>query len=195
MIARTGRPERPHTIPNVVTGVRLVASLVCFAIAAARSDPRWSLAGLALHWALDAVDGFLARTLRQETRTGAQMDIIADRLTITFFYYTYLTWHPELAWPVGLFLLQFVGLDLFLSMQFLRWPILSPNYFYLVDRQIWALNWSGIAKFCNTGLVTILNLVPGTAPVTIVVCLCLIGLKTYSWVRLHGLPWPEERWA
>jgi CDP-diacylglycerol--glycerol-3-phosphate 3-phosphatidyltransferase len=178
-----------------VTGLRLTGSLLCFAVAAARGDPRWSLAGLALHWALDSLDGFLARLLRQETRTGAQLDILADRLTITFFYFNHLTRHPDLAVPVGLFLFQYVGLDLFLSMQFLRWPIVSPNYFYRVDRQIWLLNWSSVAKVCNTGVVTILNLVPGTVPVTILVCLCLIVLKTYSWVRLHGLPWPEEQWT
>ena len=126
---------------------------------------------------------------------GAQMDIIADRLIITFFYFNHLARHPELMLPIGLFLFEYVGLDLYLSIQFLRWPIVSPNYFYRVDRQIWTLNWSAVAKACNTGLVTVLNLVRGTEAVTVVVCLGLIGVKTYSWVRLHGLPWPEEQWT
>jgi len=47
-------------------------------------------------------------------------------------------------------------LDHYLSNQFIRWPILSPNYFYLVDRQTWLWLWSKPAKALNTGLVTLL---------------------------------------
>ena len=122
------------------------------------------------------------------------MDIIADRVLITFFYYNHLAGHPQSLVPIGLFLFEYVGPDLSSSIQFLRWPILSPNYFYRIDQRIWKLNWSGLAKVCNTGLVTVLNLVPGAAPVTTAVCLVLIGVKTYSSVRLHRLPWPEEKW-
>jgi hypothetical protein len=69
------------------------------------------------------------RALRQETRTGAQKDIIADRVLITFFCWDHLVSHPQLLLPVGLFLFEFIGIDLYLSMQFLRWPILSFDYF------------------------------------------------------------------
>jgi CDP-diacylglycerol--glycerol-3-phosphate 3-phosphatidyltransferase len=193
-LARTKLPEPPLTYANLVTWLRIAGSTMCFTMAAARSDPRWNLAGLVVYWALDLLDGFLARALHQETRMGAQMDIIADRLLITFFYYNHLAGHPALLAPVGLFLFEYVGLDLYLSIQFLRWPIVSPNYFYQVDRRIWVLNWSAAAKLGNTGLVTALNLVPGMAPVTVGVCCVLIGIKSYSWVRLHGLPRPEERW-
>jgi len=43
-IARTSLPEPPVTIPNLVTWMRIFGSLFCFAIAAARFDPRWNLA-------------------------------------------------------------------------------------------------------------------------------------------------------
>lgn len=194
MITRTQLPEPPLTYANLVTWLRIAGSLLCFAMAAVRSDVRWNLAGLVVYWVLDLLDGFLARSLHQETRMGAQMDIIADRLLITFFYYNHLASHPGLLAPVGLFLFQYVGLDLYLSIQFLRWPIVSPNYFYRIDRRIWLLNWSAVAKLTNSGLVTLLNLVPGTAPLTVGVCLILIGVKSYSWIRLHGLPRPEEQW-
>lgn len=195
MLARTKLPESPITYANLVTWVRIAGSMLCFAMAAARSDLRWNLAGLVVYWLLDSLDGFLARALHQETRMGAQMDIIADRLLITFFYYNHLAGHPDLLAPVGLFLFEFVGLDLYLSIQFLRWPIVSPNYFYRIDRRIWLLNWSAVAKVGNAGLVTVLNLMPGMAPVTVGVCLVLIGIKLHSWVRLHGLPRPEEQWV
>ena len=193
-LVRTDRPEPPLTVANLVTWLRIAGSIFCFAMAAVHADPAWNLAGLVVYWALDLVDGFLARALRQETRMGAQMDIIADRLLITFFYFNHLASHPQLLLPIGLFLIEFVGLDLYLSIQFLRWPIVSPNYFYRIDRRIWMLNWSPVAKMSNTGLVTVLNLLPGTAPVTVAVCVGLIGVKLYSWVRVHGLPGPEQQW-
>lgn len=193
-LVRTGRPEPPLTVANLVTWVRIAGSIFCFAMAAVHADPAWNLAGLVVYWALDLVDGFLARALRQETRMGAQMDIIADRLLITFFYFNHLASHPQLLLPIGLFLIEFVGLDLYLSIQFLRWPIVSPNYFYRIDRRIWMLNWSSVAKMGNTGLVTVLNLLPGTAPLTVAVCLGLIAVKVYSWVRVHRLPGPEQQW-
>ena len=48
------------------------------------------------------------------------------------------------------FLLSFLVLDTMLSLAFLCWPVLSPNYFHLVDRRVWALNWSPVAKVANT---------------------------------------------
>ncbi len=145
-VARADLPEPWLTIPNLVTGLRVCGSMCCFAIAAARSDSSWNLAGLIVYWVLDSLDGFLARALHQETRTGAQMDIIADRVLITFFYYNHLAGHPQLLVPIGLFLFEYVGPDLYLSIQFLRWPILSPNYFYRIDQRIWKLGnlvWPG----------------------------------------------------
>lgn len=74
-----------------------------------------------------------------------------------------------------------------LSNQFIRWPILSPNYFYLVDRTIWRLNWSPLAKSINSGAVTILLLVKGPAWVVAPVLAGLYAVKIYSFVRLCRL--------
>ena len=123
------------TWANLATAIRVVAGVVVFAIAAANRDETWNYAGLAVYWVLDVVDGFLARALDQETRLGAQMDILADRLLVAFFYLNYVAIHPEMIVPVALFLFQFMGIDHYLSNQFMRWPIKSPNYFYEVDRR------------------------------------------------------------
>ncbi|HTM22802.1 MAG TPA: CDP-alcohol phosphatidyltransferase family protein [Kofleriaceae bacterium] len=188
-------PAEPlATWANLVTIIRVVAGMIVFAIAADRGDPDWNLVGLGIYWSLDIVDGFLARSLDQETRLGAQMDIIGDRLLVTFFYFNHLASHPWLLPPVALFLFEFVGIDLFLSIQFLRWPIKSPNYFHLIDRRIWWLNWSVWGKLGNTGLVTLLLLGTGWIWVPAAVCAALIAVKVYSCLLLLRLPPAESRW-
>ena len=173
-----------RTWANAVTALRIVACVAMFAVAAALHSAAWNLAGLGLFWLLDIADGWLARRLDQETRLGAQFDILADRLLVAFFYMNHLAWHHELVVPVALFLVQFMLLDHHLSNQFLRWDLLSPNYFYEVDPIIWRLNWSPVAKLGNTALVTLL-LVVAHAPVwATAASLGLIAVKLYSLGRL-----------
>ena len=188
-ISPAGRPaEDLRTWANGITLLRTVAGLALFAVAAIERSPSWNLAGLALYWSLDVLDGFLARRLDQETRFGAQLDILSDRFLIAFFYLNYLALHPEAAVAIALFLFEFMILDHYLSNQFLRWPILSPNYFYLVDRTIWRLNWSPVAKTINSGAVTILLLITGSAWAVAPILVGLFGVKLYSFVRLYRLP-------
>lgn len=195
MTTRTASHESPLTWANLVTCLRVTGSITCFTIAALRGDASWNLAGLLIYWALDSIDGFLARALHQETRMGAQMDIIADRLLITFFYYNVLSRDPHLLLPAGLFLFQYLGPDLYRSIQFLRWPILSPNYFHQVDQRIWALNWSPVAKLSNAGFATALILLLGNAWLPVLVCAVLLAIKIYSCVRLQWVPAPERSWV
>jgi CDP-diacylglycerol--glycerol-3-phosphate 3-phosphatidyltransferase len=145
---------------------------------------------------MDCLDGFLARTLNQETRFGAQMDILSDRFLIAFFYLNYLAFHPELVAVIAVFLFQFMVLDHYLSNQFLRWRLLSPNYFYKVDRTIWWLNWSMPGKFFNSGVITILLLITNAAWAAWPVLGILFLVKIYSLVRMHLLPMPvpKGRW-
>lgn len=180
--------EDLHTYANAVTLVRTVVGLALFSVAAYQHSAAWNFAGLAVYWVMDVLDGYLARALNQETRFGAQMDILSDRFLMAFFYLNYLTWRPELASIVALFLFNFMVLDHYLSNQFMRWPILSPNYFNLVDRRIWLLNWSPLGKFCNSGLATILLLTARPVWLVLPVVVGLICVKTYSCVRLHRLP-------
>lgn len=72
------------TWANAATAVRLVVGLVVFAYAAVTRDETWNFIGLGVYWMLDVVDGFLARRFDQETRIGAQMDILADRVLVAY---------------------------------------------------------------------------------------------------------------
>src|SRR5512138_3035640 len=92
--------ETWRTWPNAVTALRTAAALGCFVAAALLRSEGWAYLGLAIHWALDVADGTLARALGQETRVGAQLDILADRLLVCGFYATFLRVHPGLAVPV-----------------------------------------------------------------------------------------------
>jgi CDP-diacylglycerol---glycerol-3-phosphate 3-phosphatidyltransferase len=187
--------ETWRTWPNAVTAIRVGAALACFVVAALRQSEAWNYAGLAVYWVLDIADGTLARALRQETRIGAQLDILSDRLLIGAFYANFLRGHPAMAIPVALHLLQFVVLDQYLSHQFMRWPCLSPNYFHEVDRTIWAWNWSPAGKIANSALATGAILGATLAGlgwiVPAAVCAAVIGLKVWSIARLASLPEPE----
>ncbi len=175
------------TAANVVTAIRTVVCLVLFAAAARSHSASLNFGGLAVYWGLDILDGWLARRLDQETRLGAQFDILSDRLLVAFFYFNYLHWHPEAALPVLLFLTNFMLLDHFLSNQFLRWPIRSPNDFHEVDRVIHLLNWSPLGKATNSGLVTVALTFLDWQTGAIAICVALMAVKGYSIARLHGL--------
>lgn len=175
------------TWANGVTALRTILCLVLFSVAAYAQDERLNLIGLGVFWLLDNVDGFLARKLDQETIFGAQFDILSDRLSFAFFYMNYLTFHRDLTVVIVLFMVNFILLDHYLSIQFLRLPLISPNYFYEVDPVVWRLNWSPPGKFCNSGLVTILMIGTGRVALPLI---CLVGLllvKVYSGVRMHSL--------
>ena len=174
-------PDTPWTWPNLITATRLVAGLVLFTLAALQGDERLNLAGLAVYWALDILDGAVARWLNQETLFGGQFDILADRLLVAFFYLNELYLYPSLAVPVVLFLVQFMGVDHFLSNQYLRHPgIVSPNYYYLVDRKVWQLNWSPAGKAFNTGLVTLLLVLTRSPVLVSAVVVAILIVKFYS---------------
>jgi CDP-diacylglycerol--glycerol-3-phosphate 3-phosphatidyltransferase len=183
--------EDLRTWANAVTLIRTVVGLALFTIAALEHSMAWNLAGLAVYWCLDGLDGRLARSLHQETRFGAQFDILSDRFLIAFFYLNYQALHPEAAVVIAPYLFEFMILDHYLSNQFMRWPILSPNYFYVVDRTIWRLNWSPPGKFFNSGMVTLLLLGTGSIWPVLPVLVALYGVKLYSAARLHSLPPPE----
>jgi CDP-diacylglycerol--glycerol-3-phosphate 3-phosphatidyltransferase len=184
--------ENLATWANGVTLLRTLGGLILFSIAAFTHNPYWNLAGLALYWLLDCLDGFLARALDQETQFGAQLDILSDRFLMAFFYLNYLSMHPNLVVVIALFLFEFMVIDHYLSNQFLRWRLLSPNYFHRVDRTIWRLNWSAPGKFLNSGVVTILLLTTKAAWAVWPVLVALYVVKIYSWLRLHRLPAPSS---
>lgn len=186
--------EDLRTWANGITLGRMVLGVLVFAAAALEQSAAWNYIGLAAYWALDMLDGLAARLLDQETRFGAQFDILVDRLLISFFYFNLLRSDPGLVAPIILFLIQFMVLDHYLSNQFLRWPIRSPNYFYVVDERIWRLNWSPAGKLFNTGFATLLLLAAPPAA-ALAGILAVSAVKLYSCVRLHRLPPPAADWS
>jgi CDP-diacylglycerol--glycerol-3-phosphate 3-phosphatidyltransferase len=184
-------PKDPRALasgPDAVTFLRLAGSLVFFVLAAVRGDPTANFIGLGIHWLGDLADGFYARKARQETILGAEIDIIADRVETMFFYVNFLHFRPALAVPAALYILDFAFVDFYLSYQFLKYDIISPNYFDRVDRRVYRLNFSPGGKFMNSTVVTLLLIfLPGWRWAAAGFAAGLIAVKTYSIGRLSRI--------
>lgn len=181
------RRERWGTVANGVTAAR-TALAVGLGLWAAFTAAGWLVvAGYAVYWLGDVADGWLARRRDEETRIGAVADIVCDRLCTAALAVGLVLVLPWTLWPVVVFGLQFVGVDLLLSLGFLRWPLLSPNYFYLVDRSLYRWNWSPPAKALNTASVVAVTALSGSAQLGAAVALLGLVVKTASLVRLGGL--------
>ena len=83
--------------PNVATVLSVVAG-GCAGVLMLAGEWGFALAFAVLAFALDAADGMLARARGQETRFGAYLDGVADRIT-EFFILSPLMFAP---WPDGL---------------------------------------------------------------------------------------------
>ena len=186
--------ERVGTAATVVTGVRTVVAVALAGWAAYDADLTLLLIALAVYWVGDVLDGFIARVRHCETRIGAVLDILCDRLCAAAFYFGLIWLQPEHVVPVMIYLAEFMVVDCFLSLAFLAWPVRSPNYFYVVDRTIWRWNWSKPAKAANSALFAVLLLVTGWTWVAVAVASALMALKVTSLVRLTriGLPVPAR---
>jgi len=165
----------------------LVISLAFFILAILNQSFTYNLIGFFIHWIGDFFDGFYARKLKQETILGAEIDIIADRLEIIFFYVVFLHFRPNLFLPAALYLVDYAFVDFYLSYQFVKYDIISPNYFYKVDKIIYLLNYSPGGKFSNSSVVTLtLILLPQLSIFVSLYATGLIIVKSYSVYRLHN---------
>jgi len=180
------------TAATGVTAIRTAVAVVLAGVAAHQHSLGWLLVSLLVYWVGDVLDGWVARRLGCETRTGAILDILSDRLCAGTFYGGLMWLQPALAPAVLLYLAQFVVLDCLLSLAFLAWPLRSPNYFYAVDRPLWLWNWSLPGKAANSSLFAVLLLATGSVPLGVAVALALTALKVGSLVRLGrlGVPVP-----
>lgn len=174
------------TIPNAITVVRTVVSLG-LALVALQSDDRlpWVVAAYLVYYLGDSADGLAARLLHQETRAGAVHDILSDRLCTAVCAANLILLQPDLAVPVGIFLLNFMVLDCLLSLSFLLWPIVSPNYFAVVDDLVYRLNWSHPAKALNN-IGIIVAVVVGSLPLALVIVVAQMAVKAWSAHRVVG---------
>ncbi len=183
--------EQWETWPNVVTAVRTVATVVVWAVAVTTGSNVWLLAALLCYWVGDIADGLLARVTHRETRTGAVLDVLADRLSVCLVVVSYTSTHPSVAVPAAVYLGQFVVLDAYLTLAFARWSLLSPNYFGLVDATVYRLNWSPPAKATNTGAVVLVWLLTGSTLAATVLATVVLGVKSYSALGIARLPVPR----
>lgn len=181
--------------PNLLTAVRTLGCVVLVGLAAGAGESatgeKLLLAALLVYWVGDIADGLLARTTGTETRTGAVLDVLADRLSVVMVIMIYVSWHPVTAIPAAVFLIQFVVLDAYLTMSFRTWSLLSPNYFFLVEPTVYKLNWSPVAKGTNTGAVVLTVLVTGSIAGATLLATAVFVVKAWSTARVARLPHPR----
>jgi CDP-diacylglycerol--glycerol-3-phosphate 3-phosphatidyltransferase len=96
--------------------------------------------------------------------------------------------------PIGIYLLEFMVVDMFLSTAFLAWPIRSPNYFWVIDRRIYLWNWSRIGKGANSGAFAVILLFSGWWWLGTIIAIGLLAVKCVSlrWLLQLGLPVPDR---
>jgi CDP-diacylglycerol--glycerol-3-phosphate 3-phosphatidyltransferase len=184
--------ETVLTWPTTITFVRTVATLVLGLLGAHHQSLTLLLWALGVYWVGDMADGAVARLMDRETRTGATLDIMCDRISAGVFYVGFAWYDPTMIVPVGIYLAEFMVIDMFLSLAFLAWPVSSPNYFYLVDRRIWLWNWSKPGKALNSALFAVLMVWTRDPWLAGLIACALLVLKIMSmvWLSRLGLPVP-----
>lgn len=178
-------------MPNAVTAVRTVGAVTLGVLGAVHGEPGLLLAALAVYWAGDLADGWLARRMNQETRRGAAFDVLADRVCALAFWVPWAASHPETQPAVAVYLAEFVAVDGVLSLLWLRWPLLSCNYVGRVSRTVYLLNWWPPAKATNTAGLLLLLVVWPSPPAALAFAAAVLVLKAASLVLLwRRLPAP-----
>jgi CDP-diacylglycerol--glycerol-3-phosphate 3-phosphatidyltransferase len=176
-----------RTLPNAITVVRTVAAVTVGLVAVAAQSLLLVVVAYSIYWVGDMLDGFVARRAGQETRIGAVLDIVSDRACTAVLCIGLVDLLPGIAAVAVVFLLSFLVLDTMLSLGFLCWPgLVSPNYFHVVDRRVWMLNWSPAAKAANTaGVVAAVAF--GAYHVALAVALGVVAVKAWSAVAVVRL--------
>jgi CDP-diacylglycerol---glycerol-3-phosphate 3-phosphatidyltransferase len=184
--------EDVATLASAITLTRTIGCLVAVTWSIAAGQVWLLFLGLAVHWLGDVADGIVARSRNEETRAGAVLDIVSDRLCIALYYVSYGHLHHSMLVPIAVFLFQFMVLDAHLSLTFLNWPLSSLNYFGRVDRTVYAWNWSTVGKAFNSGALVILMLTSKSPIACSLFAIAITAVKAASLVRLHraGVPSP-----
>src|SRR5580698_10352488 len=85
--------NRFWNVPNTLTVSRLVLALCVFALIA-NGWYYWALGIFAIAAVTDALDGYFARLLKQDTPLGRQLDPLVDKVIVSGCY-IYLTTIPD----------------------------------------------------------------------------------------------------
>ncbi|MEU7575445.1 MULTISPECIES: CDP-alcohol phosphatidyltransferase family protein [unclassified Micromonospora] len=168
-----------RTVPNYITAIRTVVSVAVGVAAVVAGSAVLLSVAYGIYWFGDVLDGWAARRLGQETRAGAVLDIVSDRACAAVLGAGLVSLVPDVAVVAVVFLLSFLVLDTMLSLAFLCWPVLSPNYFHLIDRRVWAVNWSPVAKAANTAGV-IGAVAFGQYRLALAVAVAVVAVKLWS---------------
>lgn len=150
--------ERLFTPATVITFIRTTASVALAGVAYQQASLKLLVIAVLVYWIGDSLDGQVARRMHHETRIGAVIDIMCDRFCAAAFYLGLIHLIPDYTIPVLIYLAEFMVVDCYLSIGFLHWRIRSPNYFYVIDRLVYVLNWSHPGKAVNSGAFAILLL-------------------------------------
>jgi phosphatidylglycerophosphate synthase len=184
----TGPPGPVVNVPNLITTVRTVVAVLLGVLAIVGDSAVLTAVAIGCYWVGDILDGLAARLLGQETRVGAVYDIVCDRICALVVVAALILQLPAMGVPLGIFLVQFVLVDLLLSLSFLRWPVLSPNYFHLVHPRVYRYNWSPVAKALNTGGLVVLVAAAPSPAYPVAFALAIAAVKIASLVVVARIP-------
>ncbi|MDG4757309.1 CDP-alcohol phosphatidyltransferase family protein [Micromonospora sp. WMMD710] len=175
-----------RTVANYITIIRTLAAVTLGIVALVSGSVALIAVAYGVYWVGDMLDGLAARWLGQETRAGAVLDIVSDRACTAVLCVGLVALVPDVSLVAMVFLPSFMVLDTMLSLVFLCWPVNSPNDFHVVDRRVWALNWSPLAKAVNTaGVIGAVAI--GRYSVAVVVALAVLAVKAWSAVAVARL--------
>jgi phosphatidylglycerophosphate synthase len=186
------RREDVYTLANGVTVIRAAVAAILLVAAIVSQSHSLLLAGLATSMSLDFADGQIARFGTHPTTTllGAQLDGLADRLAAVLVAIGVVSMNHDVLAVVAAAAvwLQFGIVDQFLSAQFLRFGLWSPDHFHAVDVHTWRMNWSAPAKVASN--LPLLLLAIGSsatwAALGLALALAIVRLLSVAKVRMLG---------
>jgi len=174
------------TIPNAITVVRTVVSIVLAMASLAHESVGLLVAAYLVYWIGDVADGEAARRLGLETRIGAVFDIVGDRANGVMCAACFVALDHRLAVPLTIYVIEFAVVDTMLSLGFLAFEVKGPNDFHSVDLELWRWNWSRPAKALNTSCI-VLACLAGQVGWAVVVAGAVLAAKVWSCLRLRLL--------
>jgi CDP-diacylglycerol--glycerol-3-phosphate 3-phosphatidyltransferase len=175
------------TVANGITITRLVVTTTMMLVAIVSRSPTLLLVGLLTSWLLDVVDGLLARGRLRETVIGAQLDILADRMTAMWVVLGVVVFDhaaPLTVVAAAAVWLQLSFFDQLLASQFLRFGHWSPDEFHLEDPGVWRLNWAPAAKIAGNLPLALLMVGGWCLWIALGLAILLIVIRMFSYLRI-----------
>lgn len=179
--------SRILTIPNLLTGIRLMLIPLFIYLYCARGETEWSAAVVILSGLSDMLDGFIARRCHMESNLGRVLDPAADKLSQAAMCFAMIYRYPIMFW-----------LLIFFAVKELAMIVLG--YFYMrrtgvVNSARWYGKASSIVQYAVM-LSLILNPAISAYSAYVLICLCMathvISLISYIVFYIRSLLNPEH---